>query len=39
MRLIANRNLYGSSVAHAILHVTDGRRYWAASTYNMIGPR
>lgn len=37
MRLIANRNLYGIPVAHAIYHVTEGRRYWAASTYGMIG--
>ncbi|MCG8927536.1 hypothetical protein [Lentzea sp. CC55] len=37
MRLLGNRNLSSTSVAKAVHTVTGGRRYWAASSYNMLG--
>ncbi|GAA3649655.1 hypothetical protein GCM10022267_40150 [Lentzea roselyniae] len=37
MRLLSNRNLYQTLVAKAVCDITEGRRYWAASSYAMVG--
>ncbi|GGU14318.1 hypothetical protein GCM10010178_02160 [Lentzea flava] len=37
MRLLANRNMNQSAVARAVFEITRGGRYWAASTYALVG--
>ncbi|SFR27576.1 hypothetical protein SAMN04488564_111116 [Lentzea waywayandensis] len=37
MRLLRNRNMNLGAVAKSVYMVTRGRRYWAVSTYGMIG--
>ncbi|MEV6235875.1 hypothetical protein [Lentzea sp. NPDC051838] len=37
MRLLSNRNLSPLGVSKSILHLTEGRRYWAHSSYNQVG--
>ncbi|GAB2837157.1 hypothetical protein [Lentzea nigeriaca] len=37
MRLLSNRNMDQSAVARAVAEITRGGRYWAASTYAIVG--